>query len=210
MWDKDHKVNFQQDLFEVVNKEGKIVITGHRTDDNYYAINPNSRTPLMCSKAKLDPTELGHRRFGHINYRDFVHLVNIEKVRGIPRLSGEPKTICGEYMKGRQTKSSHKKVKEIRTIRPLELLYIDLMGPMHTKNRGGNRYVLMIVDDFSRYFYVSFLKEKYEAIEHLMSLFNRILVEISHPIVRIRSDRGGGEERVQQCGWMLTSFVNQK
>ncbi|KAL6312376.1 hypothetical protein AAG906_008048 [Vitis piasezkii] len=113
MCDKDHKVNFHQDLFE-----------------------------------------LWHRRFGHINYRDFVHLVNIEKVRGIPRLSGEPKPICGEYMKGRQTKSSHKKVKEIRTIRPLELLHIDLMGPMHTKSRGG--------------------------------------------------------KRVQQCGWMLTSFVNQK
>ena len=96
-------------------------------------------------------------------------------------------------MKGRQTKSSHKKVKEIRTIRPLELLHIDLMGPMHTKSRGGKRYVLMIVDDFSRYSYVSFLKEKYEAIEHLMSLFNRILVEISHPIVRIRSDRGKRE-----------------
>ena len=46
MWEKDHKVNFHQDLCEVVNKEGKIVIIGHKTVDNYYSINPNSITPL--------------------------------------------------------------------------------------------------------------------------------------------------------------------
>ena len=57
---KDHKVNFHQDLFKVVNKEGKVVITRHRTIDNCYAINPNSRTPLMCNKVKLDPTKLWH------------------------------------------------------------------------------------------------------------------------------------------------------
>ena len=64
MCDKDHKVNFHQDLCEVVNKEGKVVITGHRTMDNCYGINLNSRTPLVCSRAKLDPTELWHKRLG--------------------------------------------------------------------------------------------------------------------------------------------------
>ena len=53
MWDKDHKVNFHQDLYEVVNKEGKVVITGHRTIHNCYAINSNFRTPLMCSRLSL-------------------------------------------------------------------------------------------------------------------------------------------------------------
>ena len=37
-----------------------------------------------------------------------MYLVNIEKVRGILRLSGKPKPICGECMKRKQTKSSHK------------------------------------------------------------------------------------------------------
>ena len=36
---------------------------------------------------------------------------------------------------------------------------------------------------------MSFLKEKSETVEQLKSLFNRIQVEISHPIERIRSDR---------------------
>ena len=166
IYDKDHRVNFCQDLCEVVNKEKKVVITRHSTIDNYYAINPNSRTPLVCSREKPDPIELWHRRLGHIIYRDLVHLVNIKKVRGIPRLSGELKAICGKCMKGKQTKSSHKKEKKIGTTSPLNLLHMDLMGPMHTKSRSGKRYVLVVVDDFSRYSFVSFLRKKYEVIEH--------------------------------------------
>ena len=42
----------------------------------------------MCSKAKLDPTKLWRKRLGHINYKDFVHLVNTKRLKGIPRLSG--------------------------------------------------------------------------------------------------------------------------
>ena len=118
-----------------------------------------------------------------------MHLVNRKNVRDIPRLSGEPKPICGECMKGKQTKSFHKKVKEIRTTKSLDLLHMDLIGLMHTKSRGDKRYVLVVVDDFSKYSFVSFLKEKLKTIEHLKSLFNRIQVEIGHPIVRIRSDR---------------------
>ena len=47
MCDKDNKVNFHQDLCRVVNKEGKVVITGHRTMENCYVINLNSRTSYV-------------------------------------------------------------------------------------------------------------------------------------------------------------------
>ena len=130
MCDKDHRVNFHQDLCKVINKEEKIVIIGHRTIDNFYAINSSFRTSFLCNKAKLDPTKLWHRRLGHINYRNLVHLMNTERIRGIPRLSGEPKPICDECMKGKQIKSSHKNVKKIKTTRPLDLLHMDLMGPI--------------------------------------------------------------------------------
>ena len=110
--------------------------------------------------------------------------MNSKKVRGIPRLSGEPKCIGGECMKGKQIKSSHKKVKEIRTTRSLDLLHMDLMGPMRIESRRGKRFVLVVINIFSRYSFVTFLMEKLETIKHLKSLFNRIQVEIGHPIIR--------------------------
>ena len=69
---------------------------------------------------------------------------------------------------------------------------MDLMDPMQIGGRGGKRYVLVVVDDFSRYSFVSFLREKSKAIECLKSLFNKIQVDIGHLIIRIRSDGGGG------------------
>ena len=63
----------------------------------------------------------------------------------------------------------------------------------------------MVVDEFLRCSFVSFLKEKSKAIEILKSLFNRIQVEIGHPIVRIRVIKGKS-----LTIWILTSFVNQK
>ena len=89
-----------------------------------------------------------------------------------------------------------KKVKKKMITNPLHLLHMDLMGPMWTESRGGKRYVLVVVDDFSRYSFFSFLKEKSKTIEHLKSLFNRIQVEIDHPIVKIRSNRGREFENV--------------
>ena len=53
----------------------------------------------------------------------------------------------------------------------------------------------MVVDDFSRYSFMSFFRGKSKTTEHLKSLFNRIRVEISYPIIRIKSDKGERGER---------------
>ena len=52
---------------------------------------------------------------------------------------------------GKQTKASHQKVNVIATSRYLELLHVDLMGPTRIESLGGKRYIMVIVDDFSRY-----------------------------------------------------------
>lgn len=72
---------------------------------------------------------------------------------------------------------------------PLDLLHIELMGPMRTKSKYGKKYVLVVVDDFSMHAFISFLREKYETIEHLKVLCTRLQVEKGHSMVRVRSDR---------------------
>ena len=67
---------------------------------------------------------------------------------------------------------------------------MDLMSPMWNESSDGKRYVLVVVDDFLRYLFVSFLREKLEVIKHLKSLFNRIQIEIGHQIIRIKSENG--------------------
>ena len=68
---------------------------------------------------------------------------------------------------GKQTKASHHKVNVITTSHSLELLHVDLMGPTRTDSLGGKRYIMVIVNDFSRYTWVEFLREKSVTCEKL-------------------------------------------
>ncbi|GJV18405.1 retrovirus-related pol polyprotein from transposon TNT 1-94 [Tanacetum coccineum] len=68
--------------------------------------------------------------------------------------------------KGKQAHASHKAKNVVSTTRCLELLHMDLFGPSALWSYGGNRYTLVIVDDYSRYTWTRFLKDKTEAFDH--------------------------------------------
>jgi transposase InsO family protein len=67
---------------------------------------------------------------------------------------------------------------------------MDLMGPIIIASLGGKRYILVIVDDFSQYFWAISLREKSDAFDAAQHLFKKIQVEQNCQIMRIRSDHG--------------------
>jgi len=77
--------------------------------------------------------------------------------------------------------------------KPLELLHIDLFGPVRTTSLAGKQYGFVIVDDFSRYTWVLFLKHKDEAFEIFCSLVQN---EKESNIISVRSDHGGEFENL--------------
>ena len=114
----------------------------------------------------------------------------LEVVVGLPKFGKVEKTICGACQTGKQTKTNYHKVNVIATSHCLELLHVDLMEPTRTESLGGKRVITIIVDDFSRYTWVEFLREKSEAYEKLEILCKRLQNEKGAPIVKIRSDHG--------------------
>ncbi|KAA0037775.1 gag-pol polyprotein [Cucumis melo var. makuwa] len=75
-------------------------------------------------------------------------VIRNEAVVGIPSLDINDKFFCGDCQVGKQTKTSLRRLKECYTIRVLELLHLDLM---QTESLGGKKYVLVVVDDYSRF-----------------------------------------------------------
>jgi transposase InsO family protein len=67
---------------------------------------------------------------------------------------------------------------------------MDLMGPTRTASLGGKKYILVVVDDYSRYTWISLLKDKSEAFDQATILFKKLQVEQDCVIQRIRSDHG--------------------
>nr|GEW99960.1 hypothetical protein [Tanacetum cinerariifolium] len=65
---------------------------------------------------------------------------------------------------------------------------MDLCGPMRIKSINGKRYVLVIMDDYSRYTWVHFLRSKDEAPEEIKTFLKKIKVLLQAPVIIVRTD----------------------
>ncbi|CAL2256157.1 unnamed protein product [Prunus armeniaca] len=149
--DDGSSVWFDKDQCYVADLQGKKVMRSMRSKDNCYSIQVNENKSLVCNRANDDVMELWHRRLGHINFRDLLKLSKKECVRGLPKLSGKSAGVCGACQLGKQVKSAHKSISYISTSQPLDLLHMDLVGPVQIESIGGKKYVLVLVDDFTRF-----------------------------------------------------------
>jgi IS30 family transposase len=76
------------------------------------------------------------------------------------------------------------------TERLLELLHMDLFGPIAYISISGSKYCLVIVDDYSRFTCVFFLQEKSQTQETLNNFLRQTQNEFRLRIKKIRSDNG--------------------
>ena len=118
-----------------------------------------------CFSAKINQVDLWHQRLGHANHKQLGKISKCDIVVGLPKFEKIDKCICGPCQIGKQIKSKHPSVGSVQTSRPLELLHIDLMGPARVQSLGGKKYILVVVDDFTRYTWVVLLKYNAEALE---------------------------------------------
>nr|GFD31786.1 putative ribonuclease H-like domain-containing protein [Tanacetum cinerariifolium] len=78
----------------------------------------------------------------------------------------------------------------------LYLLHMDLCGPMRVESVNGKKYILIIVDDYSRFTWVKFMRSKDETPMFIIKFLKMIQVRLNVPVRRIQTDNG-------------TEFVNQ-
>ncbi|TYK06527.1 gag-pol polyprotein [Cucumis melo var. makuwa] len=147
--DQGYKVSFDDIGCVVMNKENQICMSGKRQADNCYHWNSNMSD--TCQLIRSDQTWLWHIKLGHVSMRGLEKVIKNKAVVGIPNLDVNGNFFCEDCQIGKQTRSTYKSLKECYTNRVLELLHMDLMGPMQTKSLGGKRYVLVVDDDYSRY-----------------------------------------------------------
>ncbi|KAK0578805.1 hypothetical protein LWI29_016460 [Acer saccharum] len=188
--DEGYSVLFSKDYCSILKPDGQTLLKGMRSSDNCYCLEAR----IVSNHVSMDEQiELWHERLGHMNFRDLRTLGKFNCVRGLPKLGKKANGICGPCQQGKQTKSMHKKGKYLTTKEPLELLHMDLMGPMQTESLGGKRYIFVCVDDFSRFTWTYFLREKSETFDKFKMLCTKLQNEMNsniRSIKRIRSDHG--------------------
>src|SRR5579859_5107045 len=132
-----------------------------------------------------------HRRLGHLSFDLLARLSSLDLIRGLPKLKIEKNLVCSPCRHGKMVAASHPPVNQVMTDHPEELLHMDTVGPARVRSAGGKWYVLVIVDDFSRYSWVFFMETKDEAFGFVRDLILRLQNELpKHAMRAIRSDNG--------------------
>nr|GEY24472.1 hypothetical protein [Tanacetum cinerariifolium] len=89
----------------------------------------------------------------------------VDLLTGLPKMKFEKDHLCSAGEQGKIHRKHHKSKTDFASNKPLFLLYMDLCGPMRVESINGKRYVLVVVDDYSRYMWAFFLHSKDEASE---------------------------------------------
>ncbi|KAL8124966.1 hypothetical protein AgCh_012588 [Apium graveolens] len=87
----------------------------------------------MCFYSKASPDErwLWHKKISHLNFKTMNSLVKRELVRGFHKMEFSSDGLCEAYEKGKSKRASHKKKTMIDITEPLQLLHMDLFGPVN-------------------------------------------------------------------------------
>ncbi|XP_070017750.1 uncharacterized protein [Nicotiana sylvestris] len=172
--EKENKVEFLSKICIVTDLvTGKIVLVAKRYKNIYVADFESLQSgDLSCLKVVDDDAKLWHRRLGHANFSLLNKLIQKDLVHGLPMLQFKTQKVYDACARGKHVKSSFKSKRDVSTSKPLELLHIDLCEPMRVQNRGGKRYIFVIVDDYSRFTWTLFLRTKDETVEDQLGKFD--------------------------------------
>jgi transposase InsO family protein len=117
-------------------------------------------------------------------------LLKREHILGLTNVHFEKDRSCSASQVGKQVGAHHPHKNIMTTDRPLELLHMDLFGPIAYISISGSKYCLVIVDDYSRFTWVFFLQEKSQTQETLKRFLRRAQNEFGLRIKKIRGDNG--------------------
>nr|GEU63490.1 retrovirus-related Pol polyprotein from transposon TNT 1-94 [Tanacetum cinerariifolium] len=142
------RVTFSEHDSEIT-KDGKVTCRGIRKKCLYVMKLGNKLKDQICLETIHENSMLWHRRLGHANMRRIQSLASNDLVRNLPKLKFD-QHFCDACKIGKQAHASHKAKDIVSKTRCLELLHMNLFGPSTVRSYEGNRYTLVIVDDYSR------------------------------------------------------------
>jgi hypothetical protein len=117
-------------------------------------------------------------------------LLKGEHILGLTNVHFDKDRVCSACQAGKQVGVHHPHKNIMTTDRPLELLHMDLFGPIAYISIGGSKYCLVIVDGYSRFTWVFFLQEKSQTQETLKGFLRRAQNEFSLRIKILEATTG--------------------
>nr|GEY01153.1 retrovirus-related Pol polyprotein from transposon TNT 1-94 [Tanacetum cinerariifolium] len=186
-------VTVRQHTCHILNNDMVDLLQGSRTI-NLYSISLNDMLAsyLVCLLTKASSTKswLWHRRLNHLNFGTLNELARNDLVRGLPKLKYDKDHLCQSCQLGKSKKLSHP-LKIVNTnTEILNTLHMDLYGPIRIESINKKKYILVIVDDYTRFGWVRFLRTKDETPEVIKKFIVMTQRALNSTVRYIRTDNG--------------------
>ncbi|GJY14388.1 putative ribonuclease H-like domain-containing protein [Tanacetum coccineum] len=191
--DADLEVAFRKSTCYICDLKGNDLLTGSRGTDLYSISLQDSTTPnpiCLMAKATSSQAWLWHRRLSHLNFDTINLLLKNNIVNGLPKLKFIKDHLCSSCELGKAKRKSFHTKTTLSLKRRLQLLHMDLCGPMRVESINGKKYVLVIVDDYSRYTWTHFLRSKDETPGVLIDFLTLVQRGLHAQVTTVRTDKG--------------------
>nr|GEZ45763.1 retrovirus-related Pol polyprotein from transposon TNT 1-94 [Tanacetum cinerariifolium] len=189
----DLEVTFRKSTCFICDLKGNDLLTGSRGTDLYSITlqDINCLNPIcLMAKASSSQAWLWHRRLSHLNFNTINLLSKNDIVVGLLKLKFVKDHLCSSCELGKAKRNSFHTKLTPSLKRRLQLLHMDLCGPMRVASINGKRYVLVIIDDYSRYTWTHFLMSKDETPEVLIDFFRLVQRGLQAQVRLVRTDKG--------------------
>lgn len=190
MSERGNRVVLKGDYLWIYDEQDQLLMKVKRSHNRLYKIVIET-SKHECLLSKTDElSQLWHRRLGHVNYQA-MHLMSKDNmVKGFPKIS-HPRSLCDGCLMSKQARKKFLGKAKYETNQVLELVHGDICGPITPEKASGYRYFFLLVDDYSRYMWVYFLKTKDEAFKYFKMYRAQVEKLTGENIKVFRTDRGG-------------------
>ncbi|GJX11562.1 retrovirus-related pol polyprotein from transposon TNT 1-94 [Tanacetum coccineum] len=182
---------FDEKRGTIFNSNKEVVIIFLRVRDVYVLdITSSIQESCFFAKASENLNWLWHRRLAHLKFKTINKLAKQNLVIGLSSLVYSKDKPCSSCKKGKHHRASFKTKQTSSIKKCLHLLHIDLFGPVTPRSINHEKYTLVIVDEYSRYTWVYFLKKKSQAPKTIMSFIKRVENQNDIKVKQLRTDNG--------------------
>ncbi|GKA83244.1 retrovirus-related pol polyprotein from transposon TNT 1-94 [Tanacetum coccineum] len=204
--DAKYIVQFDEKRGTIFNSNKEVVMIAPRVRD-VYVLDMTSSAQESCffAKASENLNWLWHKRLAHLNFKTINKLAKQNLVIGLPSLVYSKDKPCSSCEKGKHHRASFKTKQTSSIKKCLHLLHMDLFGPVTPRSINHEKYTLVIVDEYSRYTWVYFLKKKSQAPETIMSFIKRVENQNDIKVKQLRTDNG-----IEFRNSILVNFYDEK
>ncbi|GJX99888.1 retrovirus-related pol polyprotein from transposon TNT 1-94 [Tanacetum coccineum] len=189
--DAKYIVQFDEKRGSIFNSNKEIVMISLRVSDVYVLdMTSSAQESYFFAKATKNHNWIWHKRLAHLNFKTINQLAKQNHAIGLPSLVYSKDKPCSSCENGKHHKASFKTKHTSSIKKCLHLFHIDLFGPITPRSIKNEKYTFVIIDEYSRYTWVYFLKKKSQAPETIMSFIKIVENQNDIKVKQLRTDNG--------------------